>query len=86
MSSKKEPGLGAEINVSARITRAEKAALDKLLERRVAELEGQGIPGDATFSGWLRAAIRRESAARGIQVEYLSTGEHAHKRKVGARG
>lgn len=55
--------------VSARITSAERTALDRLCKLRAAELEQMGVPGDDSFAGWLRSMIRKEAKASGFAVE-----------------
>ena len=55
-------------NVSARITPAERTALEELLRLRASEQEERGEPPDETFAGWLRAMIRREAKAAGVPV------------------
>jgi hypothetical protein len=56
-------------NVHARLSAVDKATLDKLVEKRGAELAAQGISGQGTFGAWLRAMIYREAKAEGISTD-----------------
>lgn len=55
--------------VTARLTPGEREALGELLQRRAAEMEERGEPGDASFAGWLRWVIRQQAKAHGVTVE-----------------
>lgn len=57
------------MNVTARISRPEKEALDKSIATRGAMLRAQGITGQDTFSAWLRAVIREKATAEGYPVQ-----------------
>lgn len=61
--------MNASENVSARITSAEKHALEQLLALRAAALADRGEPPDASFAGWLRSTIRQQAKAAGVQVD-----------------
>lgn len=56
------------VNVTARISKPEKEALDKSIAMRGAMLRAQGITGQDTFSAWLRAVIREKTSAEGYPV------------------
>ena len=58
----------ASVTVSAKLLTVEKEALDRLVAARARALRAQGISDD-TFAGWLRQAIREQSAAAGQPVE-----------------
>lgn len=57
------------VSVQARISTAEKKALDRLIAERAAELAADGVTGQDTFAAWLRGAIRREAKAKGYPVQ-----------------
>jgi len=65
----KDPMNVASRTRAARITPAEDAALERLLERRASDLEARAEPGDPSFAGWLRWIIRREARDAGIVIE-----------------
>lgn len=67
-AKKKDPGVAVSENVSARITPAEREALEKLCKLRSASMEELSIPGDDTFAGWLRWMIRKEAKLAGLPV------------------
>lgn len=69
MAPKREPLRSASGQVSARLTDAEKTVLDTLLTRRAADMEAQGMPGDDSFTGWLRWIIRQQAKVAGIPME-----------------
>lgn len=60
---------GLSVSVQARISAAEKAALDRLISDRAAELADEGVTGQDTFAAWLRGVIRREAKAKGYPVQ-----------------
>jgi hypothetical protein len=78
---KKEPALVASVTVTAKLTPAEKAALDGLVADRGARLRAMGTSDD-TFAGWLRQNIREQSAAAGRPVEDPVASAPASKRKT----
>ena len=55
--------------MKARISAAEKAALDRLCAEHGARLAAQGIANGDTAAVWLRAVIREKAAAAGYPVE-----------------
>lgn len=61
------------VSVQARISGAEKTALDRLISERSAELAAKGITGQDTFAAWLRTIIRREAKAKGYPVQDAPT-------------
>jgi len=61
------------VSVQARISGAEKTALDRLISERAAELAADGVTGQGTFAAWLRGIIRREAKAKGYPVQDVST-------------
>jgi hypothetical protein len=65
----KDPGVALTETVKARISPAEKAALDRLIHKRAVALAKDGITGQDSFSAWLRSAIRKEAAGQGEPVE-----------------
>ena len=50
------------------VTPAEREALEQLCQLRATAMEEMSIPGDDTFSGWLRWVIRKEAKLVGLPV------------------
>jgi hypothetical protein len=88
-AKKKDPGVAVSENVSARITPAEREALEKLCKLRAASMEEMSMPGDDTFAGWLRWVIRKEAKIAGLPVvapEAPEVPAPRAKRKAARRG
>lgn len=66
---KKTEAARASELVQARLTSAEREALNELLDYRAHDLEKHDLPPDTTFAGWLRWMIRREAKALGVEIE-----------------
>ncbi len=66
---KKDPSTVLDARIEARISTAEKNALDRLCADNGVRLAEQGIANGDTIAVWLRAVIREKAAAAGYPVE-----------------